>query len=64
MSRPGAWEQIEAEARGAFAGEGRFPLPAYSEFMPAPYVGIKPYAPTRAARATACGGAAKCWPGG
>jgi hypothetical protein len=46
------WEEIEAEARDAFAGEGRFPLPAYSEFMPAPHVVLKPYAPTRAARAT------------
>jgi hypothetical protein len=52
VSGAGVWDQIEAEARDAFAGEGRFPLPAYSEFMPAPYVGIKPYAPTRAARAT------------
>ncbi len=42
-----AWEQIEAEARGAFHGAGRFPLRAYSEFMPSPYVGIKPYAPSR-----------------
>jgi hypothetical protein len=47
----GVWDEIEAEARDAFAGEGRFPLPAYSEFMPAPWVGIKPYAPTLAARA-------------
>src|SRR5208337_3089878 len=42
-----AWEQIEAEARTAFHGAGRFPLRAYSEFMPPPYVGIKPYAPSR-----------------
>src|SRR5450755_1001546 len=48
-----AWEQIEAEARDAFHGEGRFPLRAYSEFMPPPYVGIKPYAPNRA-EAAAC----------
>jgi hypothetical protein len=47
-----AWEQIEAEARVAFHGDGRFPLRAYSEFMPPPYVGIKPYAPNRAATAT------------
>ena len=45
------WEQLEAEAREAFAGEGRFPLPAYSEFMPSPYVVLKPYAPRRAAGA-------------
>jgi hypothetical protein len=42
-----AWAQIEAEARAAFDGAGRFPLRAYSEFMPPPYVGIKPYAPSR-----------------
>lgn len=42
-----AWDQIEAEARDAFHGAGRFPLRAYSEFMPPPYVGIKPYAPNR-----------------
>jgi hypothetical protein len=46
-----AWAEIEREARETLAGEGRFPLPAYSEFMPAPYVVLKPYAPTRAARA-------------
>jgi Peptidase family M28 len=51
VSGRGAWAAIEAEAQGALAGEGRFPLPAYSEFMPSPYVVIKPYAPTRAARA-------------
>ena len=45
------WEEIEAEARDAFAGEGRFPLPAYSEYMPSPYVVLKPYAPRRAAGA-------------
>jgi hypothetical protein len=28
-------------------GAGRFPLRAYSELMPSPYVGIKPYAPER-----------------
>jgi hypothetical protein len=46
-----AWEVIEAEARDAFVGDGRFPLPAYSEFMPAPHVVLKPYDPRRAARA-------------
>ena len=45
------WEQLEAEARDAFAGEGRFPLPAYSDYMPSPYVVLKPYAPRRAAGA-------------
>jgi len=48
MSRAKGWTQIEREAAGAFEGEGRLPLPAYSEFMPAPYIGIKPYATTRA----------------
>ncbi len=41
------WEQIEAEATAAMGAVRRFPLPAYSEFMPPPYVGIKPYAPNR-----------------
>jgi len=35
---------IESEARGAFRGKGRFPLRAYSEFMPAQFVGWKPCA--------------------
>ena len=26
-------------------GEGRFPIPAYSEFMPPPRIGQKPYGP-------------------
>ena len=46
------WEQIEAEARDALHRAGRFQLRAYSEFMPPPYVGIKPYAPNRAHAAT------------
>ena len=46
---------MEAEARDAFAGEGRFPLPAYSEYMPSPYVVLKPYAPRRAAGACTIG---------
>ena len=47
-----AWSQIEKEAAGAFLGPGHFPVPAYSEFMPPPFVGLKPF--------TACdaGGAA------
>ncbi|HEY3803301.1 MAG TPA: M28 family peptidase [Kofleriaceae bacterium] len=45
MSEP--WDVIEDEARGAFHGAGNFPLRAYSEAMPPPYVGIKPYAPER-----------------
>jgi hypothetical protein len=45
------WQLIEAEAADAYRGDGRFPIRAYSEFMPPPYVGIKPYAPTRAANA-------------
>ena len=40
-----AWQRIEAEARDAYLGAGRFPLRAYSELMPPPYVGLKPYAP-------------------
>jgi hypothetical protein len=46
MSAP--WDRIEAEARGAFHGEGRFPVRAYSEAMPPPYIGIKPYSIERA----------------
>ena len=38
-----AWSQIEKEAAGAFLGQGRFPVPAYSEFMPPPRLGRKPY---------------------
>ncbi len=40
-----AWRRIEDEAHGAFVGAGRFPIRAYSELMPPPYVGLKPYAP-------------------
>ncbi|HEY1906232.1 MAG TPA: M28 family peptidase [Myxococcaceae bacterium] len=47
-----AWEQIESEALDAFRGTGRFPLRAYSEFMPPPFVGIKPYVPSRAGAPT------------
>ncbi|HEY1556623.1 MAG TPA: M28 family peptidase [Kofleriaceae bacterium] len=39
------WAQIEAEATDAFR---ELPLRAYSEAMPPPYVGLKPYAPSRA----------------
>src|SRR3569833_1990445 len=49
-----AWQRIEDEACGAFHGEGRFPLRAYSELMPPPYVGIKPYAPECARRDATC----------
>jgi hypothetical protein len=34
------WAGIEAEARGAL---GQFPVRAYSEFMPPPFIGWKPY---------------------
>ena len=53
MAEP--WDRIEAETRGAFHGEGNFPLRAYSEYMPSPYVGIKPYAPERAHSAATFG---------
>jgi len=49
MSRPGrgreedGWRRIDAEARAAFAAGLPFPLPAYSEFMPAPHLAPKPY---------------------
>ena len=41
------WQVIQSEAEAAFTGVGKFPLRAYSEFMPAPFVGIKPYRPDR-----------------
>src|SRR2546422_5745277 len=37
-----AWKQLLAGAPW-FAGEGKFPIAAYSEFMPPPRFGIKPY---------------------
>ncbi|HEY3354683.1 MAG TPA: M28 family peptidase [Polyangia bacterium] len=51
------WRLMEAEAQHAFVGPGRFPLPAYSELMPPPWVGFKPYDP-RCADAPATAGAA------
>ncbi len=54
MNDKAGWSRIEAEARAAFAGAGRFPLRAYSEFMPPPYVGIKPYDPDRATASATC----------
>src|SRR5205809_7938814 len=36
------WPALTAGAPW-FRGEGRFPMPAYSEFMPPPRLGIKPY---------------------
>ena len=53
MTEP--WQRIEAEAQGARDQGARFPLRAYSERMPPPYVGIKPYAPQRAAAASTFG---------
>lgn len=38
------WSDLLAEARDHFRGLGRFPLRAYSESMPPPWVAIKPYA--------------------
>ena len=49
-----AWQRIAAEARDAFVGAGKFPLRAYSEFMPPPYVGLKPYAPDLHSAAATC----------
>jgi hypothetical protein len=37
-----AWDRLLAEPDWC-RGAGRFPLPAYSEFMPPPWVGPKPY---------------------
>src|SRR4051794_23523671 len=36
-----AWEQLLADPDWC-RGKGRFPLPAYSEFLPPPFVGVKP----------------------
>jgi hypothetical protein len=41
------WALLQAEAEDAFVGRGRFPLRAYSEFMPSPAVGLKPVDPAR-----------------
>ena len=35
------WQRL-VEGPGAFRGEGRFPIPAYSEFMPPPRIAVKP----------------------
>lgn len=41
------WSLIEGEARAAWRGDDRFPLRAYSELMPAQFVGWKPCAQGR-----------------
>jgi len=51
MAQGGGWRLIGDEARRAFATARPFPLAAYSEFMPAPYVGAKPYDLARGAAA-------------
>ncbi|HEY6000607.1 MAG TPA: M28 family peptidase [bacterium] len=38
---PSGWARLVGA--GAFAGEGSYPIPAYSEFMPAVRLGVKPY---------------------
>ena len=43
MDVKGTWSRIQSEAASAFLGQGRFPVPAYSELMPAPFVAIKPF---------------------
>ena len=53
MRDRGTWSRIKSESAGAFLGQGRFPVPAYSEFMPPPRVGIKPFtAPEHASAPT------------
>ena len=49
----GGWKNL---LRGFpwFEGEGRFPLPAYSEFMPPPRLGLEAVSATGAARSAAC----------
>jgi hypothetical protein len=41
-SRPVGWQKL-IEGYPWFEGEGRYPIPAYSEFMPPPRVGCSPY---------------------
>ncbi len=36
------WKRLIADA-GGFAGEGNCPIPAYSEYMPAPQIGLSLY---------------------
>jgi hypothetical protein len=43
MSREDVRRRIEVEARWALAATRRFPIDAYSEFMPPPYLAPKPY---------------------
>ena len=41
-TRPIGWQKL-VDGYPWFVGEGRYPLPAYSEFMPSPRVGVSPY---------------------
>ena len=41
-TRPIGWQKL-VEGYPWFVGEGCYPLPAYSEFMPSPRVGVSPY---------------------
>ncbi len=41
-SNPGGWEELVG-GHPWFTGEGNYPLPAYSEFMPPPRLGRSPY---------------------
>jgi hypothetical protein len=42
MARLTGWKRLLAEPDWC-RGDGRFPLPAYSEFLPPPWVALKPY---------------------
>jgi len=42
MTPPGGWNPLLAEDDWC-RGPGQMPIPAYSEFLPPPYVGVKPY---------------------
>jgi hypothetical protein len=44
MGTPSGWRQLLV-AWPWFQGEGNYPLPAYSEFLPPPRLGRKPYHP-------------------
>src|SRR5262245_7260922 len=39
---PSGWKRLR-EPAACFRGDGRYPIPAYSEFMPPPLLGCKPY---------------------
>jgi hypothetical protein len=45
QDNPAGWKKL-LEGYPWFAGEGKFPISAYSEFMPPPRLGKRPYSET------------------